>query len=93
MVSVGFGEEALDGCLKFDDGSEHAAFELLQLGEIAFDGVEPGCGGGGCTELTLIAWTLAMAAAVQCVVSPGGSAWVAVNNTIRARQTCSRDCR
>jgi hypothetical protein len=55
-ISVGFGEKPLDGGLEFDDGSEHAAFEplLRQLGEIAFDGVEPGCGGGG--EVERPAW-------------------------------------
>jgi len=43
-VCVGFSQEPLDGGLKFNDGSEHAAFEppLCQLGEVAFDGVEPG---------------------------------------------------
>ena len=43
-VCVGFSQEPLDGGLEFNDGSEHAAFEppLCQLGEVAFDGVEPG---------------------------------------------------
>ena len=51
-ISVGFDEEALDGCLEFNDGSLHAAFKppSRQLGEIAFDGVEPGRGGGGEVE-------------------------------------------
>ena len=36
-------EEAVDGIFKLLDGSEHAAFEasLGELGEEAFDGVEP----------------------------------------------------
>jgi hypothetical protein len=43
-VAVGLGEEAVDGGLEIDDGAEDAAFEaaLGQLGEKAFDGVEPG---------------------------------------------------
>ena len=51
-ICVGFGEEALDGGLEFDDGSEDATFEppLCQLGEVAFDGVEPRGGGGGEVE-------------------------------------------
>jgi hypothetical protein len=48
-ISVGFGEEALDGGLQFNDGSEDATFEssLRQLDEITFDGIEPRCGGVG----------------------------------------------
>src|ERR1035437_1244953 len=41
-----------------------------------------------CTELTLMRWTLAIAAAVQCVASPGGSARVAA--TTRATTSGSR---
>src|ERR1700722_19824406 len=41
-----------------------------------------------CTELTLMPWTLAVAAAVQCVVSPAGSARVA--ETTRAATSASR---
>jgi len=42
-VEICLDEEAFDGCLKLDDGSEHAAFEppLGELGEEAFDGIEP----------------------------------------------------
>ena len=51
-VGVGLGEEAIDGGLQLDDGSEHAAFEppLGELREEAFDGVEPGCRSGGEVE-------------------------------------------
>ena len=51
-VGVGLGEEAVDGRLKFDDGSEDAAFEATagELGEEAFDRIEPGCGGRGEVE-------------------------------------------
>ena len=44
---VCLGEEAVDGSLEIDDGSENAAFQtsLEQLGEVALDGVEPGAGG------------------------------------------------
>ena len=42
-VCVGFCQESLDGSLKFDDGVEDAALQSPpgQLGEIAFDRVEP----------------------------------------------------
>jgi hypothetical protein len=42
-IGVGLGEEAVDGCLKLDDGSEYPPLEtsLGQLGEEAFDGIEP----------------------------------------------------
>jgi hypothetical protein len=48
-VCVGFGEKSLDCGLEFDDRMEDAAFgpSLCQLGEVAFDGVEPGSRGGG----------------------------------------------
>ena len=41
---VGFGEEAVDGGLEVDDGSKDAAFQATpgQLGEEAFDRIEPG---------------------------------------------------
>ena len=44
-VTVGFYEEAFDGGLEIDEGSEHAALKptLGQLGEEALDGVEPRC--------------------------------------------------
>src|SRR5262249_28106823 len=47
-VAVVFGEEAIDGGLQFDDGSEHAALEtsLGQGGEEALDSVEPRSRGG-----------------------------------------------
>ena len=43
-LCVGFGEEAVDGGLEVDDGSEDAAFQATpgQLGAEAFDGIEPG---------------------------------------------------
>jgi hypothetical protein len=42
-IGVGLGDEALDCSLEFRDGSEHATFEapVGELGEEAFDGVEP----------------------------------------------------
>ena len=51
-VIVGFGEEPVDGGLERDDGVEDAAFEALlaQLGEEAFNRVEPGGGGRGEVE-------------------------------------------
>jgi len=41
---VSFSEEAVDGGLEVDDGSEDAAFQATprQLGEEAFDRIEPG---------------------------------------------------
>ena len=41
---VGLLDEAVDGGLEIDDGSEDAAFQssLRQLGEEALDGVQPG---------------------------------------------------
>ena len=49
---VGLGEEAVDGGLQIDDGSEDAALEaaLGELGEEALDGIEPGCRGRGEVE-------------------------------------------
>jgi hypothetical protein len=43
-VVIGFGEEAVDGGLEIDDGSEDASFKpsLGQFGEETLDGVEPG---------------------------------------------------
>ena len=44
-----FGDEAIDGCLQVDDGYEDASLQsalgepLGELGEEAFDSVEPGC--------------------------------------------------
>ena len=42
-IGVGLFDEAVNGDLKFGDGSEHATFEapVGELGEEAFDGVEP----------------------------------------------------
>lgn len=47
-VLVLFGEEAIDGGLHFDDGSEHATLEppLGQRGEEGLDSIEPRGGGG-----------------------------------------------
>ena len=47
-VIVGFREIAVDGGLKIDDGLEDAALQSSsgQLGEEAFDGIEPGGRGG-----------------------------------------------
>src|SRR5665213_4006548 len=44
---VCLGDEAVDGGLEIDDGSEDASFQtsLGQLGEVALDGVEPGARG------------------------------------------------
>jgi hypothetical protein len=43
-IFIGLGEEAIDGGLEIDDALEDAALEALpgQLGEEAFDRVEPG---------------------------------------------------
>jgi hypothetical protein len=42
-LPVRLGKEAIDDGLEIDDGAEDAAFEAAagQLGEVAFDGVEP----------------------------------------------------
>src|SRR5271165_257620 len=44
---VCLGEEAVDGGLEVDDGSEDAALQssLGQRGEVTLDGVQPGAGG------------------------------------------------
>ena len=44
-VGVCVSDEAVDGELQINDRSEHAALETLagELGEEAFDRVEPGC--------------------------------------------------
>ena len=49
---VGFPNEAIDGSLEIDDAFEYAALEPLsgQLGEEAFDRVEPRCRGRGEVE-------------------------------------------
>ena len=49
---VGLGEEAVDGILQLRERSEHAALEATagELGEEAFDRIEPGCGGRGEVE-------------------------------------------
>ena len=41
--AVGLCDEAVDGDLKFSDGSERATFEapVGELGEEAFDGIKP----------------------------------------------------
>jgi len=50
---IGFCEVSVDGGLEVDDAFEDAAFEALpgQLGEEAFDGVEPGGRGRGEVEM------------------------------------------
>ena len=42
-IGVGLCDEAVDGDLKFGDGSERATFEapVGELGEEAFDGIKP----------------------------------------------------
>ena len=51
-IEVCLGDEAVDGDLQINDRSEHAALEALarELGEEAFDRVEPGCLGRGEVE-------------------------------------------
>ena len=46
-IGVCLGEEAVDGDLQVTDGSEHASLEATarELGEEAFDRIEPGCRG------------------------------------------------
>ena len=48
-----FGDEAVDGGLKIDDGMKDAAFEppACELDEEALDGVELGCRGGREVEM------------------------------------------
>ena len=51
-IGIGLGDEAIDGGLEIKDGSEHAALEAAtrELGEEAFDRVEPGSGDRGEVE-------------------------------------------
>ena len=44
-IGVCLGDEAVDGELQVNDGSEHASLEATarELGEEAFDRIEPGC--------------------------------------------------
>ena len=51
-IGVCLGDEAVDSDLQVNDGSEDAAFEATagELGEEAFDRIEPGCGGRGEVE-------------------------------------------
>jgi hypothetical protein len=44
-IGVCIFDEAVDGELQVNDGSEHATLEALarELGEEAFDRIEPGC--------------------------------------------------
>lgn len=46
-IGVYLGNEAVDGDMQVNDGSEHAPFETTagELGEEAFDRIEPGCRG------------------------------------------------
>jgi hypothetical protein len=52
-IGIGFLQEAVDGGLEIDDAFEDAAFEppSRQLGEEAFNCVEPGGGGWGEVEM------------------------------------------
>ena len=51
-LSVGIGDEAIDGGLKLDDRSEDAAFEPVsgELGKQAFNRIGPGAGSRGEVE-------------------------------------------
>ena len=51
-IGIGFGEEAVDGGLEFDDRTEHAVLEPppRQFREEALDGIEPGAGFRGEVE-------------------------------------------
>ena len=51
-IGISLGDEAIDGGLEIKDGSEHAALEATarELGEEAFDRIEPGCRGRGEVE-------------------------------------------
>ena len=51
-LGVGLCEETGDGGFEFGDGSEYTPLETSsrKLGKEAFDGIEPGCGGGGEVE-------------------------------------------
>ena len=44
-IGVCLGDEAVDGDLQVNDGSEYASLEATtrELGEEAFDRIEPGC--------------------------------------------------
>ena len=46
-IGVCLSDKAVDSDLQVNDGSEHAALEATarELGEEAFDRIEPGCGG------------------------------------------------
>ena len=51
-IGVCLGDEVVDGDLQVNDGSEHASLEATarELGEEAFDRIEPGCRGRGEVE-------------------------------------------
>jgi hypothetical protein len=51
-IGVCLSDKAVDSDLEVNDGSEHAALEATarELGEEAFDRMEPGCGGRGEVE-------------------------------------------
>lgn len=51
-IGVCLGDEAVDGDLQVNDGSEHASLEATarELGEEVFDRIEPGCRGRGEVE-------------------------------------------
>jgi hypothetical protein len=51
-IGVCLGDEEVDGELQVNDGPEHASFEATarELGEEAFDRIEPGCRGRGEVE-------------------------------------------
>src|ERR1700738_3356344 len=51
-IGVCLSDKAVDSYLQVNDGSEHAALEATarELGEEAFDRIEPGCGGRGEVE-------------------------------------------
>ena len=51
-IGVCLGDEVVDGNLQVHDGSEHASLEATarELGEEAFDRIEPGCRGRGEVE-------------------------------------------
>ena len=46
-IIIGLGDEAVNGCLEIDNGSEYPAFEsaLGEFGKETLDGVEPRAGG------------------------------------------------
>lgn len=51
-IGVCLGDEAVDGDLQVNDGSEHASLEATarEFGEEVFDRIEPGCRGRGEVE-------------------------------------------